>query len=59
MTPDREMLYRMKCAVDAGKPFTNYGIFIAYVNGILARSIEKSQCRRKIWKTEFAKLQII
>ena len=40
MTPDREMLYRMKCAVDAGKPFTNYGIFIAYVNGILARSIE-------------------
>ena len=41
MTPDREMLYRMKCAVDAGVPFTNYGIFIAYVNGILARSIEK------------------
>ena len=41
MTPDREMLYRMKCAVDAGIPFTNYGIFIAFVNGILARSIEK------------------
>ena len=41
MTPDREMLYRMKCAVDAGIPFTNYGIFIAYVNGILSRSIEK------------------
>ena len=41
MSPDREMLYRMKCAVDAGVPFTNYGIFIAYVNGILARSIEK------------------
>ena len=40
MTPDREMLYRMKCAVDAGIPFTNYGIFIAYVNGILPRSIE-------------------
>lgn len=40
MTPDREMLYRMKCAVDAGVPFTNYGIFIAYVNGILKRSIE-------------------
>ena len=40
MTPDREMLYRMKCAVDAGIPFTNYGIFIAYVNGILKRSIE-------------------
>ena len=41
MTPDREMLYRMKCAVDSGVPFTNYGIFIAFVNGILDRSIEK------------------
>lgn len=40
MTPDREMLYRMKCAVDANIPFTNYGIFIAYVNSILSRSIE-------------------
>lgn len=39
MTPDREMLYRMKCAVDAGVPFTNYGTFIAFVNGILDRSI--------------------
>ena len=41
MTPDREMLYRMKCAKDANVPFTNYGIFIAFVNGILKRSIEK------------------
>lgn len=41
MTSDREMLYRMKCAVDANIPFTNYGIFIAFVNGILDRSIEK------------------
>ena len=40
MTPDREMLYRMKCANDANIPFTNYGIFIAYVNGILERSIK-------------------
>ena len=40
MTPDREMLYRMKCVMDAKKPFTNYGIFIAYVNGILDRSIK-------------------
>lgn len=40
MTPDREMLYRMKCANDAKIPFTNYGIFIAYVNGILERSIK-------------------
>ncbi|MBQ7743765.1 MAG: [Lachnospiraceae bacterium] len=41
MTQDREMLYRMKCAIDAKVPFTNYGIFIAFVNGILDRSIEK------------------
>ena len=40
MTSDREMLYRMKCANDANVPFTNYGIFIAYVNGILNRSIK-------------------
>lgn len=40
MTPDREMLYRMKCANDAHIPFTNYGIFIAYVNGILDRSVK-------------------
>ncbi len=40
MTSDREMLYRMKCANDAKVPFTNYGIFIAYVNGILERSIK-------------------
>ena len=30
----------MKCANDAHIPFTNYGIFIAYVNGILDRSIK-------------------
>ena len=41
MTQDREMLYRMKCAIDAKVPFTNYGIFIAFVNGTLDRSIEK------------------
>ena len=36
----REMVYRQKCAADAGIPFTNYGITIAYVNGILRRSLE-------------------
>lgn len=35
----REMVYRQKCAADAGIPFTNYGITIAYVNGILRRSL--------------------
>ena len=39
MLNSREMIYRQKCAADAGVPFTNYGITIAYVNGILRRSL--------------------
>ncbi|MBE5960339.1 MAG: [FeFe] hydrogenase H-cluster maturation GTPase HydF [Lachnospiraceae bacterium] len=38
--PEREVRYRMKCAVDAGIPITNYGIMLAYLNGILKRSVE-------------------
>ncbi len=37
---DREMQYRMKCAMDQGVPFTNYGTVIALTQGILMRSIE-------------------
>lgn len=37
---EREMKYRLQCAADAHVPMTNYGIAIAYMNGILARSIE-------------------
>lgn len=40
MLNEREMLYRQKCAEDASIPFTNYGITIAYMQGILARSVE-------------------
>ena len=40
MLTQREMTYRMKCAVDAGVPFTNYGVAIAYMKGILDRSLE-------------------
>ena len=39
MVTEKEMLYRMNCANDANVPFTNYGIFIAFANGILDRSI--------------------
>lgn len=39
MLSAREMTYRMKCAIDAGVPFTNYGVAIAYMKGILDRSI--------------------
>ncbi len=37
---EREMKYRMKCAEDTGIPMTNYGTAIAYMNGILKRSLE-------------------
>lgn len=40
MLNGREMKYRMKCAEDAGIPFTNYGTAIAHINGILKRSLE-------------------
>ena len=40
MLNEREVRYRTKCAVDQGVPITNYGILIAYLNGILKRSAE-------------------
>jgi len=39
MLNEREMQYRYKCAVDQGIPMTNYGIAIAYMHGILQRSV--------------------
>ena len=39
MLSSREMKYRMQCAEDAGVPFTNYGVTIACMTGILRRSI--------------------
>lgn len=40
MLNGREMKYRYGCAADQGVPMTNYGILIAYVKGILKRSVE-------------------
>lgn len=40
MLGEREVRYRMKCAVDSGIPFTNYGIAIAHIHGILKRCLE-------------------
>ena len=40
MLNEREMKYRIKCAADAEVPITNYGMTIAYVNGILRKSLE-------------------
>lgn len=36
---EREMRYRLKCCEDANVPITNYGTLIAYMNGILERSV--------------------
>ena len=36
----REMIFRMKCAREQGVPMTNYGTLIAYLHGILRRSLE-------------------
>lgn len=40
MLPEKELLYRMKCANDMNVPFTNYGTIIAYMNGILDRALK-------------------
>lgn len=39
MLTERELQYRKKCAIEQGVPFTNYGISIAYMTGILSRSV--------------------
>jgi [FeFe] hydrogenase H-cluster maturation GTPase HydF len=39
MLNEREMVYRNKCAADAGVPMTNYGTALSYMNGILKRTL--------------------
>ncbi|MBQ8786943.1 MAG: [Oscillospiraceae bacterium] len=39
MLNEREVKYRYLCAAEQGVPITNYGTAIAYMNGILKRSI--------------------
>lgn len=36
---EREMKYRLRSCMSAGVPVTNYGILIAYLNGILRRTL--------------------
>ena len=40
MLLEREMRYRQRCCTAQGIPITNYGILIAYLNGILWRTLE-------------------
>ena len=39
MLNQREVTYRLRCCQDQGVPVTNYGILIAYFNGILKRTV--------------------
>ena len=39
MLNSRELQYRLKCAGDQGLAMTNYGTAIAYMKGILPRSL--------------------
>lgn len=47
MLNEREMRYRQKCALDQEIPITNYGIAIAYMQGILKRCVEMFSDVRK------------
>lgn len=40
MVNEKEMKHRIQCALDANIPITNYGTAIAYMHGILKRSVE-------------------
>ena len=40
MLSEREVLFRVKCAEDQQVPITNYGILLAYLQGILPRALE-------------------
>ena len=40
MLNEREMKYRLKCAGDAQVPMTNYGVSMAYMQGILERTLK-------------------
>lgn len=50
MLNEREIHYRQKCAEDASVPFTNYGITIAFLKGILEKSLGLFPCL--LWKMD-------
>ena len=48
MLTQREMRYRLRCCEDQQIPVTNYGVLIAYLNGILRRTLEPFPSIRKL-----------
>ncbi len=53
----RELRHRMQCAVRQQVPVTNYGTAIAYMKGILARSLSPIPDVAEIYRAERKKLQ--
>ena len=49
MTNRKEILYRLKKAESSGVPIVNYGMLIAYVNGILDRALEPFPTAKELW----------
>lgn len=52
MLNEREVRWRIKCAQYEGVPITNYGIAIAHMKGILARSLEIFLDLKKLLKED-------
>lgn len=48
----RSMLHRIEQAVEAGVPIVNYGVLIAYVQGIFPRAIDMFPLARMMWEEE-------
>lgn len=46
----RSMLHRIAQAVDAGVPIVNYGVLIAYVQGIFPRAIDMFPLAKLMWE---------
>lgn len=50
----RGMLYRINNAKSLGVPIVNYGVLIAYVQGILPRALEPFPLAKMIWDEELS-----
>ncbi len=59
MLNEREMQYRMRQAVDAGVPITNYGVAIAQMHGILRRSLGPFPDAQKLLDDKISLAQLI
>ena len=54
MLNNREMAYRINSAKAEGKPIVNYGVLIAYIHGILERSLSPFENIRKLLEDNYA-----